>query len=261
MSGESLWLHGPVKAFLLPVGADGMEVSGVVRGLGLTYHGLDVAGEGMGIGGAVLRLHGRTYFPLSHKDTLQEGSAVRKLELNGLSRRYLGPLDVTTLHRRIRERLTPTYLGGGNASSLFRLLMKIRSHLLKTRYVKVETAELCEVRYTFSEDTIKVRVLRERGCGTLIVANELSGELFDCVVLDGRATEPGPWSRIKHRSPTLASKKLGLDIQFLFPEGFEVFAGREFQPPRLNWSGVDIALDEGVKEAEYTVKISCKTSR
>lgn len=238
-----------------------MEISGVVRGLGLRYSGLDINGEGMGIGGVVLRHGGKTYFPLTSSDSFHPNSVIRRLRLNGLSRRYLGPFDVTEAHRYIREKLTPMYVGGGSFSPLFEFLMKVRSRLLKTRYVMCETIESCEVRYAFSKNSIQVKVKRENGRGRLIVANEFSGELFDTILLDGEYLRPGPWTRINHTTPILSSTKLGLGIQFILPDGTEVFAGREVQLPRLNWAGVDIALEEGETDVSYEVRVSHKTSR
>ncbi|MEM1956233.1 MAG: hypothetical protein QXX49_00055 [Candidatus Caldarchaeum sp.] len=248
-------MHG-FEAYLLPAGLSGMEIHGVVRGLGLKYRGDDITGEGMGVGGVVLRLRGATRFPMKSYDSCGDGVAARRFILNGLSRRFLGPFDVTRAHRHVREKLSPTYVEGGSLSPLFENLIKLRTRMLKTKYVVAETAEVCEVRYRFSENSIEVDVSRERGCGTLVVANEMSGELFDKLLVDGHAIRMKPWTRLHTESPALYSTKLGVKLALCFDGQLELYAGREVHPPRLNWAGVDLILHDGEMDAHYTVKLA-----
>ncbi|MEM4334844.1 MAG: hypothetical protein QXX19_03765 [Candidatus Caldarchaeum sp.] len=247
--------HG-FEASFLPAGLSGMEIQGVVRGMGLRYRGDDITGEGMGVGGVVVRLRGVTHFPMKSEDIYGDGMAARRFFLNGLSRRFLGPIDVTRAHRYVREKLSPKYVEGSSSSLLFEKLIRLRTKLLKTRYMVSETAEVCGVRYRFSENSIQVDVARERGRGTLVVANEVSGELFDTLLVDGHAIRMKPWTRLHTESPALYSTKLGVKLALCFDGQLELYAGREVHPPRLNWAGVDLILHDGEMDAHYTVKLA-----
>ncbi|MCS6788087.1 MAG: hypothetical protein NZ733_02205 [Aigarchaeota archaeon] len=176
-------------------------------------------------------------------------------ELNGLSRRFIGPLDVTELHRLVREGMSFLYMRGGRAASTFRWLMRMRPHLVRTEYKEVEKIESCSLMYAFKNNTIEVRVLRENRVGKLIVANELSGALFDLLLHDGKPFKLGPWTRCSSRSPVLLSSRLGIYLNFTIPKDVEVFAGREVMPPRLNWAGVDLVMNEGLAETSYSVSV------
>lgn len=250
-----LWKFGPLEVTLLPTASVGTEIAGVVRGLGLSVAGIDLSGEGMGIGGVVLRVSDVTFFPLSHVDELGESYASRTLKLNGLSRRYLGPIDVTELHRELREFMTPLYLRGVRSRAIFRLLMMARSLLLRTKYVPSLTRDVCKVTYRFDGELLSIEVKRQERTGRLIVANELSGRLFDRMLLGDESVELGPWSRCYSRTPSLASRKLGLTLRFHLPEGIEAYVGREVMLPRLDWAGVDLVLRDGEREIRYAVEI------
>ncbi|MDJ0274404.1 MAG: hypothetical protein QXP81_03600 [Nitrososphaerota archaeon] len=255
MSSRRTWQVGPLTAYLLPRAPRSTEISGVARGLGLIHDGRDLTGEGMGIGGVVLRLGGVTYFPLTTRDSLSDDGASRTFELNGVARKMLGPLDVTGPHRFLRESLSPLYLRGGRGALAFRGLMRVRSLLIRTEYRSSERVEVCVVSYRFNGCCIEIRVSRETGRGKLIVANELSGTLFDSLVVGGSRIALGPWVRCPSRTPALLSRTLGICVRFELPEGAEAFAGREVLPPRLDWAGVDLILDEGVLAVTYAVRI------
>jgi hypothetical protein len=242
--------------FLLDPAGMGMELAGVARGLGLRFLGEDITGEGLGLGGVVLRVGRVTYFPLSSKDSLHEEGFSRVFLLNGVSRRYLGPLDITELHRFVRDRLAPHYQSGSPLAPLFHHLMRLRGLLLRTRYVAVDTRETAQATFTCRADEIRIRVRRERGCGKMIVANELSGRFFDYAVIGGRRVALPPWMRSPERRPTLGSSLLKLELSLEVPPEVEAFIGREVQPPRLDWAGIDLVMEEGVKEISYRVLLS-----
>ncbi len=242
--------------YLLEPAGGGLEVAGVARGVGLRFFERDITGEGLGLGGVVLRLGRVTYFPLSSKDSFREDGFSRVFYLDGVSRRYLGPLDVTEVHRFVRDRLAPQYQSGTPLASLFRHLMSLRGLLVRTRYVAVDTRETAHSSFTCCSGEICVRVERERGCGKMIVANELSGRFFDYAVIGGSRVAPPPWMRSPERSPTLGSSLLKLELSIEVPPGVEAFIGREVQPPRLDWAGIDLVMEEGVKELSYRVLLS-----
>jgi hypothetical protein len=253
---KGVWSLGPITAFLLPRGPGSTEISGVVRGLGLCYEGMDITGEGMGIGGVVLRLGGVTFFPMKHIDVMSASGASRTFELNALARKYLGALDVTSLHHSIRGSLSPLYMRGGKGEQFFRALMRLRSLLIRTHYRVYGRIEVCTVDYSFNGDLVELKVSRETGRGRLIVANELAGSLFDILIVGDRCLKLRPWTRCSLRRPVLVSKTLGISLHFDLPDGVEVFAGREVLPPRLNWAGIDLLMDEGFLDVSYRVRIS-----
>jgi hypothetical protein len=258
---KGIWSLGPIIACLLPRGPRSTEISGVARGLGLCYRGMDITGEGMGIGGVVLRSGDVTFFPMKHTDVMSETEASRTFELNALARKYLGVLDVTPLHRSIRSSLSPFYMRGGKGERFFRALMRLRSLLISTRYRVYGRIEVCTIDYSFNGDVVELKVSRETGRGKLIVANELAGTLFDTLMVGDRCLELRPWTRCPSRRPVLVSKTLGINLHFDLPGGVEVFAGREVLPPRLNWAGIDLLMDEGLLDVSYRVRISCGPSR
>ncbi|MFZ8858378.1 MAG: hypothetical protein ACO2O1_09120 [Candidatus Caldarchaeales archaeon] len=258
---KGIWSLGPITACLLPRGPRSTEISGVVRGLGLCYGGMDITGEGMGIGGVVLRSGGVTFFPMEHIDVVSESGASRTFELNALARKYLGALDVTPLHRRIRDSLSPLYMRGGKGERFFKALMRLRSLLISTRYRVYGRIEVCTIDYSFNGDVVELKVSRETGRGKLIVANELAGTLFDTLMVGDRCLKLRPWTRCPSRRPVLVSKTLGINLHFDLPDGVEVFAGREVLPPRLNWAGIDLLMDEGLLDVSYRVRISYGPSR
>jgi hypothetical protein len=225
---KGIWSLGPITACLLPRGPLSTEISGIARGLGLCYRGMDITGEGMGLGGVVLRLGDVTFFPMEHIDVMSESGASRTFGLNALARKYLGALDVTPLHRSIRTSLSPLYMRGGKGERF----------------------------YSFNGDVVELKVSRETGRGRLIVANELAGTLFDTLMVDDRCLKLRPWTRCSSRRPVLISKTLGISLHFDLYDGVEVFAGREVLPPRLNWAGIDLVMDEGLLDVSYRVRIS-----
>jgi hypothetical protein len=255
-----IWSLGPITVCLLPRGPLSTEISGIARGLGLCYGGMDITGEGMGIGGVVLRSGDVTFFPMKHTDVMSESGASRTFELNALARKYLGALDVTSLHHSIRDSLSPLYMRGGKGEQFFRALMRLRSLLIRTRYRVYGRIEVCTVDYSFNGDVIELKVSRETGRGKLIVANELAGTLFDTLMVGDRCFKLRPWTRCLSRRPVLVSKTLGISLHFDLPDGVEVFAGREVLPPRLNWAGIDLVMDEGLLDLSYRVRISCGPS-
>jgi len=259
-SCKVVWSLGPVTAFLLPRGPGSTEISGVARGLGLCYQGMDITGEGMGIGGVVLRSGDVTFFPMKHTDVMSVSGASRTFELNALARKYLGTLDVTPLHRKIRNSLSPLYVRGGKGERFFRALMTLRSLLIRTRYRVSGRIEVCTVDYSFNGDVVEVKVSRETGRGRLIVTNELAGTLFDTLMVSDRCFKLRPWTRCPSRRPVLVSKTLGMGLHFDLPDGVEVFTGREVLPPRLNWAGIDLVVNEGHLNVSYRVRISCGPS-
>ncbi len=233
-----------------------MEISGIWRGLGLRLGSLDLVGEGVGIGGLVARKGGVTYFPLHCTDNASGDTLSRLFQLNGVSKKYIGPLDVTMLHRTLRDYLAPHYLAGSNLSKLFRLLMILRGQLVKTRYRRVDSIGSVEVRYRFLDDYILVSLTRVEGSCGIIVANEFSGRIFDRMVIHGRMIVPPPWARCHSNRVTLISSFLPAAITVELPPGYEVYVGREVLPPRLDWAGVDIFMPEESKNISYKITVS-----
>ncbi len=214
----------------------------------------------MGIGGVVLRSGDVTFFPMKHADVMFTSRASRTFELNALARKHLGALDVTLLHRNVRDSLSRLYVRGGKGERFFRALMRLRSLLIRTRYRVSGRIEVCTVEYSFNGDIIEVKVSRETGRGRLIVANELAGTFFDTLMVGDRCFKLRPWTRCPSRRPVLVSKTLGMGLHFDLPDVVEVFVGREVLPPRLNWAGVDLVVDEGQLNVSYRVRISCGPS-
>ncbi len=233
-----------------------MELAGVARGLGLRFLGRDITGEGMGLGGVVLRIGRVTYFPLTTIDALHDAGFSRVYLLNGVSRRYLGPIDVTEIHRAVRDLLATHYQSEAPLAPLFRRLMRLRGLLIRTRYRSVGPRETVRATFSLGAGEILIRVARKGDVGRLIVANELSGRLFDYAVAGGRRFSPPPWLTLSDKSPVLGSSLLKLELRFEIPPGVEVFVGREVDPPRLDWAGIDLVVWEGVRELSYRVLIS-----
>ncbi len=252
----SIPVGGGVYAYLLPRGGDRMEIAGVSRGLGLRLGNLDLAGEGVGIGGVVARRRGVTYFPLHHTDKIVGDTVSRLYQLNGISKKYVGALDVTMLHRAIRDVLAPHYQAGSPLSSLFKLLMVLRGRLVKTRYTRVDSVGSVEVCYRFAGNHILLSVSRVDGAGKLIIANEFSGKLFDTVVVQGKTLQPPPWARCRSNRLTLFSKVLQVAVTVELPQGYEAYIGREVLPPRLDWAGVDILMPEESINLSYKIIVS-----
>jgi hypothetical protein len=150
---------------------------------------------------------------------------------------------------------------GGKGERFFKTFMRLRSLLISTCYRVYGRIEVCTIDYSFNGDVVELKVYRETGRGKLIVANELAGSLFDTLMVGDRCLKLRPWTRCPSRRPVLVSKTLGISLHFDLPDGVEVFAGREVLPPRLNWAGIDLVMEEGLLDVSYRVRISYTLSR
>lgn len=240
----------------LPV-SDSYEIHGVRRGIGVTFAGLDIVAEGMGIGGPLGLYKRRAVFALDAYDKITRSGLLRTFSLNGLSMKKIGHLRVDAPYRMIHRALTPLYVRDRLFRPFYKFLMSVRTAVgLKSEYSRAEERGRAYVSYEFVDDSVHVIVeLEGLEGGQLLVANELSGKLFASLFLDDKEVgEIPPWTRVSSEKVVLASSTLRLAMEVHQVEGCTLYAGREVLGNRLNWSGFSYVLKPGLRKISYRVR-------
>jgi len=228
------------------------EIWGVKRGLGVAVGDVEIVGEGMGIGG-VVALRGDTYFALDSEDLNDDGRIERRLLLNGSLEKYIGNVKIDRLYKPIWTSLSPLYVSSSFFRPLFKYLMYARNLLIRTvpkRRVPIGHVELS---YRPKEDGVDVKA-RWSLDGQVIIANELSGRLFDELRVDGSRVKLGPWIELRGSEAELRSRRLRLSMIIERVKNAALFCGREVIGRRLDWAGFSYIPTLGTRNLEYSVR-------
>lgn len=231
------------------------EIYGVSRGLGVSFNGLDMVGEGMGIGGVIGLVGRKAVFPLASETVWLDSKSVEKYnELNGISLKYLGPLYAEPPYKTFRTILSPLYIRHRSFRPLYTLLMVGRTIIgLKSHYVRIRSLARVKARYILDDRCLEVEIAAEkRGRLSMLVANELSGRLFTAIDVDGKRRAIPPWMEVKGPVSFL-SPKLGLAMSLEPVHGCRMFVGREVLGNRLDWAGLSYQIPSGFDGIRYRV--------
>lgn len=235
-------------------GGAGQEIWGVERGLGLALRGVDIVGEGMGIGGVVALNRGDTYFALDSQERKDDRSIEKRLYLNCIFEKHLGGINVDRLYRPVWATLSPIYISSSLFRPLYNYLMYARTLLIKQVQKRCMPIGHVELRYRVGRDTIDVQA-RWSLEGQVIVANELSGRLFDELIVDGTEVRLRPWMELRCKEAELRSRRIGLSMVVRGIGEAALFCGREVIGRRLDWAGFSYLPLPGVRSIEYSVRL------
>lgn len=218
-------------------------------------------GEGMGIGGVIGLAGRKAVFPLKEETFMLSHNQLRKkFHLNGLSIKYWGRIEVERPYKRLREVLSPLYIKSQWFRPFYKLLMAGRSlAMLRSHYIEVGTLGIVEARYRLGEKTVDVEIsVNPFERISILVANELSGRLFNTLEIDGRMRSIPPWLEVD-RPVRFYAPSLRLSM-FLEPvDGCRMFVGREVLGKRLDWAGVSYNLLDGTEKISYRVSFDWST--
>jgi hypothetical protein len=231
------------------------EINGVSRGVGVIFNGVNLVGEGMGIGGVIGLVGRKAVFPLHSKTRWWNGALVEKYhELNGISLKYLGPFMAEKPYKSLRTILSPIYIRHRGFRPIYSLLMAGRTVIgLRSRYMKIKPLASVRSRYILEDSCIRVEIHVERPKGlSILVANELSGRLFTTMDVNGRTTSIPPWIEVSGRI-CFHSPQLGLAVSLEPVDGCRMFAGREVLGKRLDWAGLSYQMPHELKSIRYRV--------
>ncbi len=235
-------------------GCPGQEIWGVERGLGLTLCGVDIVGEGMGIGGVVALNAGGVYFALDSQQRQENGIIERRLCLNSTIEKNILGVNVDRLYKTLWAALSPLYISSSSFRPIYKYLMYARSLFIKQAPKRRKPIGHVELRYTADRDTIHVEA-RWSLEGQLIIANELRGRLFDELIVDGSRAKLCPWMELRCREAELRSRLIGLSMIVKGIEEAALFCGREVIGRRLDWAGFSYIPRPGITRIEYSVKL------
>lgn len=251
---------GGVVFRVRPVGSGSHEIHGVCRGVGVECNGLDMVGEGMGLGAAICVLNGRTIFSLSKEEQMQPQTYLRAFHMDGLSAKKIAGLDIDKPYRLVRKALAPLYIRSQGFRPIYTYLMWARTALgPRAVYKKLQDIGVILVSYRFvSQGVLDVEVdPRVRPDAKVMIANELSGRYFTQLFLDNKMVveKIPPWMNISSESAVLYSPLLKLGLKVSRVEGCEMYAGREVVGQRLNWAGFSYAPCSSMGKISYRVEM------
>ncbi|BAJ50962.1 hypothetical protein CSUB_C1110 [Candidatus Caldarchaeum subterraneum] len=238
------------------------EIFGVCRGIGLRFRGLNLVGEGMGIGGVIGLVGRKAVFPLKEETYMLPHNQLRKkFHLNGLSIKYWRGVEVERPYKIMRETLSPLYIKSRWFRPFYKLLMAGRSlAMLRSRYTVIGTLGTVEARYRLGDKTVDVEIsVNPFKKISILVANELSGRLFTTMEIDGRIINNiPPWLEVDE-PVRFHSPSLRLSMHLSPVDGCKMFIGREVLGKRLDWAGASYQLSDGVEKISYRVSFDWST--
>jgi len=216
------------------------EIHGIQRGLSLRYRGVDLIGEGVGIGGVIGVASKKAIFPLRAELIYRaDGELSKTFYLNGVSVKFIGPFLVEKPYKALKAILSRPYLASRYYRPAYLLMMAARTFLgVRSRYVKIGDLGTVTVHYRFDGGSVLVEALASIPKGLkLFYANELSGRLFTILRVGGRLTKFTPWMEVSDEV-TLIAPKLNLSMTLHPVSHCRMFVGREILGKRLDWAGV-----------------------
>ncbi|MEM0481430.1 MAG: hypothetical protein QXM16_00865 [Nitrososphaerota archaeon] len=230
------------------------EIEGVVRGLVPVLDGLALIGEGIGLGGVVGILGRRTLFPLTAETRqINNGFIARKIQLDGVSVKYLSKACIDKLYRKLKRLLSPLYLQSKALRPLYFMLMTGRTLLgVKSRYIQLKAYGSVHLMYRINGSEVEVTARRDTPKNMrVLVANELSGRLFTYMRIEGVKKNLPPWMKLENGVVELVSPSLKLSMIIDRPDDVKSFAGREVLGNRLDWAGVSLEFPEEKDTLRY----------
>lgn len=241
-----------------PEGDTRHEINSIIRGLGVTYKGVDLVGEGIGLS-APICLGGKTTFPLQAQDKEQSTDFVRVYRMNGVSVKKISRVELDRPYKWVKDILAPSYIHNQAFRPFYAYLMWARTGLgIKSVYTKTESLGEVNVRYRFDGAKIDVSVETQLKPGSkVMIANELSGSYFDKLRLGNGELMDGipPWCELQTDSALLYSPHLAIGLRISCPNDSRMYAGREVVGKRLDWAGFSLLLEPKARTLRYTLEM------
>lgn len=244
----------PPLSLAEPVPDPHHEIDGVCRGVGLEFKGINLVGEGMGIGGVIGLAGRKAVFPLQAETVKHRESLKKTFHLNGLSIKFIGTLEIEKPYKMLRSILSPLYMEYRSFRPLYTILMSGRTLLgVKSRYLRISTLAEVDAKYELDGGSITVETsVSSEKAVKILIANELSGRLFTKMEMDGVERSIPPWLEV-WRPVTLHAPSLGLSMTMEPVDSCRMFVGREVLGRRLDWAGVSYQLPDGMTKMDYRV--------
>ncbi len=243
-------------------GAAAGDSAGLARGLSVTVDGVDVTGEGMGIGAPALR-DGFTYFPSSCRtEKTGPGRFVKRFVID--KRLIVSVFGRPSLFlTSLVERSTDWYAAHPSSQQALLGLSRLARRLFRIniRYRNAGPEAEAIVTYVIRGDEVDVsgsiRVLgRRRRLPTVILMNEVDARFFDAGLRGGRLVPPPTgWRRLPPSERTAALVNRTSRLAFSARRLRVVprvepkrFWGSE-RSEGLCWAGMDYEIDAGALHA------------
>jgi hypothetical protein len=240
--------------FVRPAGSTGVGRSrGLARGLLVYYGGLDLTGEGMGIGGVALRDRNGTCFSRSWTDSEEYVAFERSFFLDTRLVWGIGGRPLPFLSRLIGV-CVDAYM------KVPRLQGRVLSPALKLRtmlgitplFIAIPSRGTISLRYEVNDRRVAIRVsgtVKAGSCERLCILNELSAAWFTSGLEGGSLVPPPPgWHEIDpHKLPVyLADPSHGIGFSIGNPSveppsHYRIYEGRE-DTGDLCWAGFCIEV-------------------
>jgi len=238
------------------------------KGLILVSNGMELVGEGIGLGVPAVRHRDRTYFPgastLEIRRTRTHTTAVKKFTLNLNSERTLRNIRIETeTIRTLRRSLDRLYM----THKHLRLLMienLLRRTGVKRDFVQTEPVGSAAVTYKITQQHIKVRAefkLPERGgFQKIYLLNEQGSKHFrkysdstGKVLFD---KDIGAWETVNADWACVQSVEDDLGFRLWKLKEATLYRGRESLKDIFDWTGLDYEAHPKKTCLEYDIELT-----
>ena len=237
------------------------------KGLILVSNGVELVGEGIGLGVPAVSYKNRTYFPglstMTFKRTHDSLAATKEFTLNLTSERTFRNAHIETKAiRRIRRRFDEFYRNHKHV----RLIMfesLLRQVGVRTEFVQTEPIGKATVTYTINAPNVKVKakfnLAQKVGVRKIYLLNEQSslhfGKYYDSDGLELLNENIGAWETVNAHWACIYSTEDKVGFRLCKLRDATLHRGREFLNGVFDWAGLDYETGPEKQILEYNIEL------
>ena len=227
------------------------------KGLILTSRGIELSGEGVGLGVPALRYNGNTYFSGSSTVEFEKTSghvrAVKKFTLDLASERTLRNISVETKTIQEIKRSFDNLYMKHKRSRLLPVEKLLNQIGIQRDFVRTKPVAVATVTYTISRSHVRVgaefKLHQKKGFQRIYLLNEQGSAHFrkyydsSGMLLYDKAI--GAWEAVNAEWACIHSVEEKVGFRLWKREKSTLYRGREFLSGLLDWVGLDYEVDPG----------------